>query len=205
VPLQLDEDYQIRTHSRFANNGEFLREVIGSFAKRAPEGTLLLVKIHPLHNGLVNRRRQVRTIAREIGVGERVCCVEAGHLPTLLEAARGVVLVNSTVGTSALNHRCPLIALGDAIYNVPGLTFQGALDEFWENATTPDDELYDAFRRITVNNTQVNGSFFHPLGIDLGVRAAAERLSVAAGTRELIARSVETEEAEFADGLAVAP
>lgn len=176
VPLQLDDDFQIRKHSRFGNNENFLRETIDSFARCAPVKSLLLVKIHPLDNGLVNRQQQVGRIAAECGVEARVICIDGGLLPTLLEAALGVVLVNSTTGTSAIYHGRPTIALGTAIYDIPGLTFQGRLDDFWCDGTPPDAELFKAFYHVTVADTQIAGSLYSPKGIIFGVEGAAMRV-----------------------------
>ena len=44
-----------------------------------------------------------------------------------------MVCVNSTSATLALAAGSPVCTLGDAIYNVPGLTFARHLDEFWSN------------------------------------------------------------------------
>ena len=35
--------------------------------------------------------------------------------------------------------------LGDAIYRVPGLTFEGHLDDFWTNPEPPEPGLYGLF------------------------------------------------------------
>ena len=179
VPLQLDSDYQIRVHSRFADLREFLEEVCASFATAAPPEAELLVKIHPLDNGLVDRRAQVQAIARRHGVAERVRCIDGGYLPTLLVNTRGVVVVNSTVGTSALEVGKPTLAMGTSIYNLPGLTFQDGIDRFWTEATPPDPTLFEAFRRLVAHRTQVNGGYFCKAGVELAVAAAADRVEAA--------------------------
>ena len=176
LPLQLDSDYQIRVHSRFGVLGEFLDDVMASFARHGPPGSELLVKVHPLDPGLIDRRRQVGEIAVRHGLGGRVRTIEAGHLPTLLDATLGVVVVNSTVGTSAIEHRRPTIALGTAIYDIPGLTFQGGLDRFWREADAPDPALFLAFRKLIIDRTQVNGGYFCKAGMALAIEASAARV-----------------------------
>lgn len=176
VPLQLDSDYQVRVHSRFTDLGEFMEEVCASFAEAAPPETELLVKVHPLDNGLTDRRSQVAAIAERHGVASRVTCIEGGHLPTLLEATRGVIVINSTVGNTALEVGRPVIALGNSIYNLPGLSFQHGLDRFWHDATPPDPELFAAFRKLVVHRTQINGGYFSREGVAMAVEAAADRL-----------------------------
>jgi capsular polysaccharide export protein len=176
VPLQLDSDYQIRVHSQYALLEEFLEEVFASFAKHAPPEPELLVKVHPLDNGLIDRRRQVAALAEKHGLAHRVRCIEGGHLPTLLEKALGVVVVNSTVGLTAIEVGRPTVALGTSIYDVPGLAFQDGLDRFWTELRPPDRELFWSFRRLIIHRTQVNGGFFCKVGVRLAVRNAADRL-----------------------------
>jgi capsular polysaccharide export protein len=84
--------------------------------------------------------------------------------------------VNSTVGLSALHHRRPVIALGTAIYSLPGLTWQGALDDFWLNAEQPDIGLYQAFLDYVVHHTQINGDLYTRTGMAMAIAGAVPRL-----------------------------
>jgi len=59
--------------------------------------------------------------------------------------------------------------LSDPIYNLPGLTFQGGLDDFWRARPVPDAELFRRFRNTVIHATQVNGGFYYPRGIALAV------------------------------------
>jgi capsular polysaccharide export protein len=68
-----------------------------------------------------------------------------------------MVCVNSTSATLALAAGSPVCALGEAIYNLPGLTFRGHLDEFWTDPEPPEPGLYGAFRRILVDRCLVRG------------------------------------------------
>jgi capsular polysaccharide export protein len=176
VPLQLDSDYQVRVHSRFTGLGEFINEVCASFALAAPPEAELLLKIHPLDNGLADHFAAISAIAARHGLSERVRCIDGGHLPTLLGKTRGVVVINSTVGTTSLEVGLPTIALGNAIYNLPGLTFQGGLDQFWTEGRAPDPDLFAAFRRLVISRTQINGGYFCKPGVTMAVAAAANRL-----------------------------
>ena len=49
-----------------------------------PQNSLLVIKLHPLDNGLANFRKQARRIARRLKLGERVLVMDGGHLPTLI-------------------------------------------------------------------------------------------------------------------------
>ncbi|WP_186042942.1 capsule biosynthesis protein [Burkholderia gladioli] len=175
-PLQLNSDAQIVVHSPFEGVRDAIDYVVRSFARHAPRDAILLIKNHPLDTGMIEYHRFALSIAREAGIGERIRFINSGHLPTLLERSRGVVVVNSTVGLSALHHERPLIALGAAIYNMPGLTWQGRLDDFWHQGELPDMILYHAFLDYVMHHTQINGDFYTRTGIEMAVRGAVERL-----------------------------
>jgi capsular polysaccharide export protein len=175
-PLQLNSDAQIVVHSPFDGIRDTIKKVLHSFAFHAPAHTRLVIKNHPLDTGLIDYRRYAEQLARELDVAARVHFIDAGHLPTLLDNAHGVVVVNSTVGLSALHHSRPLIALGTAIYSMPGLTWQGGLDEFWQRAEQPDTRLYQAFLDYVVHHTQINGDFYTRTGIAMATEGAVRRL-----------------------------
>lgn len=175
-PLQLQSDYQIRDNSPFRHLSEAIEAVVASFARHAPADTGLLVKIHPLDNGLERWPRVLRRAAERHGVADRVALVSIGPLTPILEKALGTVLVNSTVGLQALQHGCPVKALGVAVYDIPGLTFQGPLDRFWSEAAPPDPALCDDFIRVLAGVAQVKGSLYHPEGRRIAARGIVERI-----------------------------
>ncbi|RQS67968.1 capsular biosynthesis protein [Burkholderia sp. Bp8963] len=176
LPLQVNADAQIVHHSPFDSVRDSIDVVLRSFALHAPGGHDLVVKNHPLDTGLFDYRGHVGRLARELGIADRVMFIDAGHLPTLLDHTRGVVLVNSTTGMSALYHHCPLIALGTAIYDMPGLTWQGGLDTFWRHSGPPDERLFQAFLDYVIYRTQINGDFYTRKGIDMAVAGSVRRL-----------------------------
>lgn len=169
LPLQLSSDAQIRDHSRFDDMREVLAFVVASFARHAPDNVRLVVKNHPLDAGLTSYRRAIGQLDKQFALGGRVDYLESGDLGKLLPPARGVVTVNSTVGCVALGFGTPTVTLSDPIYNLPGLTFQGTLDEFWRSTCRPDMELFRCFRNTVVYATQVNGGFYSADGIRLAV------------------------------------
>jgi capsular polysaccharide export protein len=183
-PLQLDCDYQMRVHSPFRATHLAIEYVLTSFARHAPPASRLVVKLHPMDSGLVDWVGMVGHVAAEQLVAERVTVLDGGELPKVLARSRAVVTVNSTVGGEALAKGLPVIALGKAAYDIPGLTFQGALDEFWRaaaplDAELPDAELFDAFRRVLAARCMIPGSFFNETGLRLAVEAAVARLEAA--------------------------
>ena len=187
LPLQLNSDAQIRTHSPFSGMIDVITQVAHSFAIHASTGAKLVIKNHPLDTGLVPYRQSIRSLERDLALDGRLLFLESGHLPTLLEHAQGVITVNSTTGMSSLVHECPTIALGQAIYDLPGLTFQGSLDHFWTDAARPDLALYHAFRNTVIHTTQANGSFYEPKGIALAIENSARLMGVRSPLDELLA------------------
>ncbi|HZT86802.1 MAG TPA: capsular biosynthesis protein [Stellaceae bacterium] len=175
-PLQLDSDYQVRRHSPHGAMAPALRDVIRSFAARAPADAVLAVKAHPLDNAMTNWRALARSLAVEHGVADRIVYLAGGSLESALAGCRGVVTVNSTAGLAALAQGLPVITLGRAIYDIAGLTFGGSLDNFWERAEPPDRTIFDAFRRVVMDRTQINGGFYGAAAVRRAVAGAVAKI-----------------------------
>lgn len=176
LPLQLNSDYQIRVHSPFGDMRAGLRFVIKSFALHAPKDVWLVVKRHPLDPGLVAWRRMTRRLAARYGVGDRVCYLADWDIAEVVGKSLGVVTVNSTVGTLALNSGKPVMVLGHAVYKVPGVVHRADLDTFWSAPQPPDMGLYSAFRRVLVDRCLIRGGLLSDEGLAMLVRNAVERL-----------------------------
>jgi capsular polysaccharide export protein len=189
VPLQIPGDSQLTFHSDFADTNQFIDTVMRSFVTYAPENCLLVFKNHPLDPGLKRHDRFVASLARELGCESRVRYLETGHLPTLLNHAAGVVAVNSSTIGQSLFHRCPTIALGKSLFALPGLTFEGGLDDFWGGCQEPDLVLFSAFHRVVIHATQVNGGLYSQFGIDLCVTNSLPRLLAKEGKLEALTRA----------------
>ncbi len=167
VPLQVGLDSQIRCHSRYRPEDGmegFIAEVTRSFARHAPPETLLVFKHHPLDRGYADYTETISSLsARYPNLAGRLLYIHDCHLPDLLDAARGVVVINSTVGLSAIIHDRPVkVHGGKAFYDMQGLTAQISLDEFWKRAEEfrPDPELVRRFQAYVIRKTQINGNFY---------------------------------------------
>jgi capsule polysaccharide modification protein KpsS len=157
VPLQVHSDTQIIKCSDFTSIEQFIRKVAISFANHAPPDTKLVFKVHPMDRGYKDYSDLITGLNHRIG-GHRLLYVDRVHLPTLLENARGVVNINSSVGISGLVHNSPVIALGDAVYDLPELTFQGDLDDFWTQTESPDPQRVKQFLNLLLENNQGRGT-----------------------------------------------
>ena len=174
-PLQLDSDAQIRLHSPFAGIVEAMKMVLESFARHAPAGTRLVIKEHPLDNGVRDWQFEAETLAEQFGVLDRVDYLAWGDIEAIAERARGMVTVNSTSGTLGLARKVPVVVLGKAVYDMADLTFQSGLDRFWTEATPPDEETFAAFQRVLIDTSLIPGGFFSEEALDKVVKHAVAR------------------------------
>ena len=175
-PLQLPGDYQIKIHAPGGDLFGLVEAVIGNFAVNAPPDARLLFKVHPIDNGLSGWHRRIGDMARMNAVEPRVFVVDGGSLDTMIARASGLVTINSTVGMTALAAGKPVIALGNAIFAIEGLTHQGSLAAFWMMPTPPDEALFDAFIRLLTDRIQLRGGFIGGQAIADGAAALAARL-----------------------------
>lgn len=162
VPLQVFNDYQVRAHSDYETVEDFIVETLRSFARRAPKKSHLLFKHHPMDRGYVDYRALIQAHAEKLDISDRVHYGHDFHLPTLLERAQGVIVINSTVGLSALHHGAPTKVCGTALYDMKGLAFQGTLDAFWREAkgARPDPALLVRYQHYLIERTQSPGNFY---------------------------------------------
>lgn len=174
-PLQLDSDAQIRLHSPFAGIADAIKLVLESFAVHASTDTRLVIKEHPLDNGVRDWELLVAELAQQLGIEDRVDYLAWGDIEVFAEAACGMVTINSTSGTLALAKGSPTIVLGTAIYDMAGLTYQDGLDRFWKQPTPPDQATFEAFRRVLIDRCLIPGGFFSDEGIDKVVKHAVAR------------------------------
>ena len=162
--LQLEHDSSFQKHSPFNTMADFLELVIEGFAKGAPQHHHLVIKAHPLEDGRVPVRRDVKRLARTYGVSDRVHFVRGGKLAQLLNDTRSAVTVNSTAGQQVLWRGIPLKVFGRAVYSQPEFVSEQPLPEFFATATRPDNRAYKDYRRYLLETSQVPGGFYAARG-----------------------------------------
>jgi capsular polysaccharide export protein len=187
-PLQLNADVQVARHSPFGTMQAAIEHVLASFARHAPPEARLVVKNHPFDTGLARYGAFLRRLAGALDLGGRVEYLETGDLATLIDHAQGVVTVNSTVGFSALQRGRPTKVLGRAVYDLPRLTHQGALDRFWAEPPPPDPQLCRALRNVLVHATQLNGGLYTARGIAITLEGCARLFEPRSRLEELLER-----------------
>lgn len=165
VPLQTYNDAQITHHSPYACVEEFIAEVMYSFARHAEKDKLLVIKQHPFDRGYRDYTQYIQQLSQQYQIWERVFYIHDQYLPTLLDNSAGVVVVNSTVGMTAVESLLPVKVCGQAIYNLPQITAQCSLDDFWHHALDwqADQHLVQNYVTYLRHSTQFNGSFYRKL------------------------------------------
>ena len=181
VVLQVSSDSQIQMGSPYRGMHEFIEAVIRSFAAHAHASDHLAFKHHPRDRGYNHYGRLIQLLAGRYGVQGRVHYFHDGALSRFLRTCRGVVTVNSTVGLQALYHAVPTKVMGHTFYNLPGLTDQKPLDQFWQEPHTSDRPLFYRFYAHLVTTTQVNGNFDgdFPFRLTFPIGPEARRLAPA--------------------------
>ncbi len=175
-PMQLEHDFQLVSYSPFDSLAEAIWLVLRSFASHASPDDQLVLKVHPWDPGLVHWQREIGYMAATLGVAQRVIYLDGGNLDDLIVCSAGMVTVNSTSGLQAIRLGCPVAVLGQAIYDVPGLTWQDELDRFWQHAEQPDAMLVRDYLAVMTSTIQIRGVYFDEPGLSAAVQEATERL-----------------------------
>ena len=150
--------------------------VVASFAGNAPKNSRLVIKVHPWDAGIRDWSRISACLAQRYGVTDRVVYLGGGDLDSLSARAQGMVTVNSTAGLKAMMLGCPVKVLGQAIFDVDGLSYQGSLDDFWSCGAAPEPTLLSAFVKLLANEFQIRGVFFNEPGLTEAVNQMSQRL-----------------------------
>jgi len=159
APLQVNLDSQI-THSEFNDICEFIELVVKSFAINAPKTSTLIVKDHPLDRAYRDYSKLIQRLRNEYALGRRLAYVDVINLPSALRRACGTIVINSTVGLSSVSYGTPTKCLGIAVYDIEGLTYQGALEAFWNNPGVVDLRLFEKYYFWLRTTTQFNASIW---------------------------------------------
>ena len=153
--------------------------VLTSFAQCAPVEAHIIIRNHPLDNGLIDYAGFIASFAAACGISDRVHFIEGGKAHQMMDKSLGVVVLNSTMGISALRQGRPVYCVGTSIYAMPGLAVNSAempLDAFWNSPHGPEDEALEDFERVLKAHALVNGNFYTQEGISMAIDGILQRL-----------------------------
>ncbi len=174
--LQKPGDAQLVVHSRHGGNAAFVDELIASFAADAPADAILVVKQHPLDYGVERTPARLAALVARHKVADRVFFLRKTSIDKIMSRAHAVVTINSTAGLAAIIEEKPVLCVGRAFYNIPGLACPGPLSRFWREASPPSRELVQGFVAFLKSTSQFNGGFHTPEGREILAPLLARRL-----------------------------
>jgi len=175
-PLQLNGDFQIRDYSPYKGMAEAIEVVLKSFSQHAPAQAHLLVKQHPLDPGLDKLEMVTLGLSEKLGIEDRVHYIDGGNLEGCYQYSQGAVMVNSSAALEAIDQGLSVKTLAPAIYDIPGMTFQGELDDFWVTGFRPRQEIVMAFVKVLKHSTQVPGALYGKAAIESAANAMAGKV-----------------------------
>lgn len=158
LPLQVRDDTQMLFNSPWIKSPAEAVEVCARAVRELDPGLRLVVKEHPQDLFWVDysevRRRH-----------PEVLWLQKYDIQKILKRAAIVVTINSSVGYQALLHRKPVITLGRAFYEVPGLTHSALNERSMKSALSaavgsePERPLLDKFLYHTLFDYFLPGSW----------------------------------------------
>jgi capsular polysaccharide export protein len=114
-PLQVPDDSQVRLFAGWCGGMAGFLTALAQAVPHLPEGWHLRVKEHP------SARQALGPLLEPLLATGRVVVDNATDSFAQLAAARGVVTLNSSMGLQAFFHDRPVVTLGQAFFNLPGL------------------------------------------------------------------------------------
>ena len=102
------------------------------------------------------------SFAAACGISDRVHFIEGGKAHQMMDKSLGVVVLNSTMGISALRQGKPVYCVGTSIYAMPGLAVNNAempLDAFWSHPREPEAAALRDFEQVLKTHALVNAIF----------------------------------------------
>lgn len=172
LPFQVHDDTQITVNSPWIKDMEAFVNVVKAVAQQLRLPHAIVVKEHPVDVG----RKSYDNLSEH----SDVVWLWDYPLNELLARAACVITVNSSVGLEAVVHGKPVITLGNAVYNVPGVVYHAASDAELADALTaaitqaPDQVLRNRFLCKLAFQDMVRASWKRPT--DIGIANAGNRI-----------------------------
>ena len=161
IPLQVDFDSQLITHSNYDDNQEFIDDCLLALSQTSNKSIQMVFKNHPESIGYKCYSTYISKKAYELGLDDRVSYLELEDTNHLISNSSGVVTINSTVGLSSLCKYVPTKCMGNAVYK--SISSDQGLVEFITNPKRPDYEEVENFRNMLLSQSLVGGNLYSKL------------------------------------------
>ena len=158
IPFQVDYDTQILVHSPWIRDMEMLFGIIERISQKI-ENLSFVFKEHP---SSIKNYPQLH--ARAEG-NARILFANGHTTQRLIEGSEGVITVNSTVGIESLLFGKRVIVLGNAFYEIEGITKSARSTEALQSILAqrdrwqPDRRLIENFLKYLYYDYQIEGTF----------------------------------------------
>ncbi|MBD3587641.1 hypothetical protein HHX48_18035 [Salinimonas sp. HHU 13199] len=145
VPFQVETDSQIISNSPWIKNMSQLYSHLSNVIEQVDDADLhIVIKEHPSEPTRHDHLHQKNT---------RIVFANHCNTQELIERAHAVMTINSTVGIESLMLGKPVIVLGDACYDIDGVTHKVQSEQAMLKALNTLEHLY--------SNPEVKGGFLH--------------------------------------------
>ena len=172
LPFQVHDDTQVLLNSpKVKTMADLLAYVVPAIERHNREANdtiKLVVKEHPSDFGRISY-----DAVREKYQNSGIIFLRYYSTPQLIKSSAGIITINSSVGIEALVQHKPIITMGNAFYNVPGLTMNASDPDNLAAALSvvnqqPDDILIDKFLYYLRYHYLAAGSWRQPDAVHLG-------------------------------------
>lgn len=160
VLLQLEHDASFQQHGPFSTGAEFLEACVKGFAEGAETHHHLVFKAHPLEDGRMRQRAELKRLAKAYKLEGRIHYIRGGKLAELLDHTRSVITVNSTAAQQALWRGLPIKAFGRAVFAKPEFVSDQPPTQFFTAPQRPDSKAYRDYRHFLLETSQITGGFY---------------------------------------------
>ena len=124
----------------------------------------LVFKLHPLDGHARSRETMIRAKAEAYGISNAVLVLHSGSIAQLSIHSKGMILINSTSGMTAIHHGTPLLVMGEAVFRHPSLVHCGNddadIEAFMDAPWAAEPEHRHAFERFLAREALVPGDFY---------------------------------------------
>jgi capsular polysaccharide export protein len=148
IPFQLETDSQITKHSPYIKTMKdvvlLTSEALLKYNEKNQTNLKIIYKCHPLYESELGRI-DIDGIEEICSQSENLFLLKKGDNKILMDNAKIVITINSTVGFESLQRYKSVITLGDAFYAIEGIS----------NSWTPEKKLEDIIENVIVQGPSV--------------------------------------------------
>lgn len=161
VPLQVFDDTQIRFHSSYESNFDFIDEIFNQIEKINRENFIIMFKQHPGDRGQINYKKYIQKKIKKNNLSANISFSVVTPVKKFIEICDGVILINSTSGIESLREGKEVLVKGNAIYG--SMCHRNEIKDFIEEIIS-NRISRTTYRSVILNNlkklTQVKASFY---------------------------------------------